>query len=108
MNPGRLRHRITFMHLVKGQNEVGDDVLVERPWKTVWASVEPLKGREYFEARKIESEATHKIIIRYLPGITPDMKIDFKGRIFNFEGPPINPEERNKYLEIYATEVVEK
>lgn len=108
MNPGRLRHRITFLHPVKEKNEVGDTVLAERPWKTVWASVEPLRGREYFEARKIQSEATHKITIRYLTGITPDMKIDFKNRIFEIEGPPINPEERNRYLEIQATEKVER
>lgn len=106
MNPGRLRHRITFLYLAKEQDEVGDTVLVERPWKTVWASVEPLKGREYFEARKIQSEASHKITIRYLPGITPEMKIEFKGRIFDIEGPPINPEERNEYLEMYVIEKV--
>ncbi|MCK9325824.1 MAG: phage head closure protein [Bacteroidales bacterium] len=106
MNPGRLRHRITFSHLVEGENEVGDTVLIEEPFKTVWASVEPLKGRDYFEARKIQSAVTHKIIIRYLSGITPDMKIDFKGRIFEIEGPQINPEERNKYLELYAVEKV--
>lgn len=106
MNPGKLRHRITFLRKVKEKNEVGDTVLVERPWKTVWASVEPLKGREYFEARKIQSEATHKIIIRYLTGVTPDMKIEFKGRIFDIEGPPINPEERNEYLEMYVIEKV--
>jgi SPP1 family predicted phage head-tail adaptor len=93
------------MHLVKDEDEVGDTVLVEEPWKTVWASVEPLKGWEHYEARKIESKATHKIIIRYLPDVTPDMKIEFKGRIFEIEGPPINPEERNEYLEISAVEV---
>ena len=107
MNPGKLRHRITFLHLAESENEVGDTVLVEAPFKTVWASVEPLKGKEYFEARKIQSEATHKITIRYMPGVSPDMKIEFKGRIFEIEGPPINPEERSSYLELYATEKVE-
>ena len=106
MNPGVLRHRITFLHMVEKENEVGDTVFVEEPFKTVWASVEPLRGRDYFEARKIQSEATHKITIRYLPGVTPDMKIEFKGRMFEIEGPPINPGERNRFLEILAKEKV--
>lgn len=106
MNPGKLRHRITFLHKVEEENEVGDTYFAEEAWKTVWASVEPLRGRDYFEARKIQSEATHKITIRYLPGVTPDMKIEFKGRMFEIEGPPINPGERNCFLEIYVKEKV--
>ncbi len=107
MNPGKLRHRITFLHLVERENEVGDTYLVEEPWKTVWASVEPLRGREYYEARKIQSEATHKITIRYLVGIKPDMKIDFKGRMLEIEGPPSNPEERDRFLELLCKEKVQ-
>lgn len=107
MNPGKLRHRITFMHLVKGRNEVGDDILIPAPFITVWASVEPLKGREYLETQKIQPEITYRIIARYLKGITPDMTIEFNKRTFNIQS-ILNVEERNRYLEIYAVEKVEK
>lgn len=107
MNPGRFRHRITFMHLIESMNEVGDDILIEEPFKTVWASMEPLKGREYIEAQKIQPEITYRIIIRYVEGITPDMTIEFKGRKFNIQS-ILNVDERNKFLEIYAVEKVEK
>jgi SPP1 family predicted phage head-tail adaptor len=101
------KHRITFMHLVEGQNEVGDDILVEEPFKTVWAKVGPLKGREYIEARKVQPELTYLFETRYIEGITPDMTIKFKGRAFNIQS-ILNVDERNRFLEIYAVEKVEK
>ena len=107
MNPGRLRHRITFIRFAEGQNEVGDDILIEEPFKTVWAAVEPLKGREYLEAQKIQPEIAYRIIIRYTKGITPDMTIDLRGRKFNIQS-ILNVDERNRFLEIYAVEKVEK
>lgn len=109
MRAGELRHRITILQMVESKNEVKESILIPQPWKTVWASVEPLEiyGRENIEAQKIQPEVRYKITIRYLSGITPEMKIDFKGRIFEIQN-ILNIGERNRYMEIYAVEKVEK
>lgn len=105
MNPGKLRHRITFLRPEEIENEIGETVIDMKPFKTVWGSIEPIKGREYLEARKIQPEVTYRIIVRYIEDITPDMMIEFKGRIFNIQS-ILNIGERNQYMEIYAVEKV--
>ena len=107
MNVGDLRHRITILTTTESTNEAEDTILIPATFKTVWASVSPITGRDYVEAKKYQAELTYKITIRYLRGLTPDMTIQFKGRIFLIQA-IINPLERNEFLEIMAIEKVIK
>jgi SPP1 family predicted phage head-tail adaptor len=43
--------------------------------KTVWAAVQPLRGREFWQAQAVQSESTVKITTRYISGIKPDFQI---------------------------------
>ena len=107
MNIGSLNKRIDILTTTEGTNEVGDTVLVPSVFKTVWASINPVSGRDYIEAKKYQAELTYKITIRYLAGLTPDMSIQFKDRIFLIQD-IINPSEHNESLEIMAIERVIK
>jgi SPP1 family predicted phage head-tail adaptor len=80
-----------------GQSETWSDVM------TVWASIEPLSSRELMAAQAVQSETTHQIRIRYMPGITADMRAVYNGRYFNLAR-PLNTEERNIELVIPAIE----
>lgn len=108
MNPGALRHRITFQKQVETQNDYGEEIKEWIDVKTVWASVNPMSAKEFFAAEKTNSEVTHKIYMRFIRGlnITPDMRIKFKGRYFELIGPPINYEERNKELQLLCKELI--
>ena len=104
MNPGDLNKRIVF------QKSIGGAVVstLDGEWEDVfstWASVKPIIGREYYAAETINSNLTHKITIRYRPGINSKMRIKFKERLFNIVGPPINVDEGNKELVIMASEI---
>lgn len=103
MDIGRTNKRITFCRYEEKENELmqSEQALVEV--KTVWASVEPTRGREYQEAQRVRPELTYKITTRYHKGITPDMFIKFKDRFFNVIS-IINVRERNEMLEIVCTE----
>jgi SPP1 family predicted phage head-tail adaptor len=49
-----------------------------RTWATVdtvWASVEPLSGREALIAKQVDARLTHRVIIRYWAGLTPTHRI---------------------------------
>ena len=102
---GRLRHRITFLKPTDTEkNSFNENVPVYTPFKTVWAAVEPMTGKEYAEAQKIRAETTYNIITRYIPGITSDMKISFRDKEFDIVS-TLNIRELNEQLKIVVSEV---
>ena len=67
--------------------------------REVWADVSPLKGREYWEAKRINPETTYKITIRYFPDLTSDMLIAYGEKLLEIES-IINVDEANVMLEL--------
>jgi SPP1 family predicted phage head-tail adaptor len=108
MLAGRLRHRITIQEYREiGKNEWNEPIFDWADVATVWASVEPIGGREFWASRQVQSEVTHRIRIRHLPGLDPTMRILFRGREFKIEVIR-NIEERNREMEILAVERIEE
>lgn len=107
MDIGRTNKRITFYRYEEKETDLLQTEQVLKEIKTVWASVEPTRGREYQEAQRVRAELTYKIITRYHKGITPDMIIKFKNRYFNIIS-VINVREQNVMLEIICTEKLSK
>lgn len=103
MDIGRTNKRVTFCRYTEKQNGLLQTEKVLEEIKTVWASVEPTRGREYQEAQRIRPELTYKITTRYHKEVTPDMFIKFKDRYFQIVS-IINVRERNEMLEIVCTE----
>lgn len=77
MNAGRLRHRITLQVLTRTTDDFGG---VSEAWADaaiLWASVEPLKGNEYFSATSTKAmpqsvtSVDARMWIRPRPGINP-------------------------------------
>jgi SPP1 family predicted phage head-tail adaptor len=108
MRAGALRHRLRVQHytgLIR--NTAGEEVpdwhdFIPEPR---WASVEPLSGRELIAAQQVNAEVTARVRLRYLPGLTPKMRFLHKERELLIQA-IINPEERNRELEVLVTEVV--
>lgn len=96
---GRLNKRITFYEPIKGKDELGLTRTTLSEIKTVWASVEPTNGREYYEAQKVRSELIWNIFIRYTRSFRPtnDMVIDYNGRKFEIQSIIDNKEEHELY-----------
>lgn len=104
MNPGDLRHRITIQSPTgTAQNQCGEDVPAYTTFATVWAAVEPLRGREYLEAQKIRPEMQYRVRIRYLAGVTTDMQVVYRGKILDIQS-IINVDERNRELHLMCLE----
>ena len=105
MNAGKLRHRVTIQKLEEVDDGYGG---IEEKWQdmiTVWAVVEPLRGNERYTAQQVQAELTHKVTIRYKPGIKPDMRLKYGDRILEIEA-VIDVEERHRWLELLCSEVV--
>lgn len=106
MNPGDLRHRITLQRFTTTVNENGFEVETWDDFKTVWAAVSNLHGREYFAAAAVRQENTVRFTIRYLEGINTSMRILFRGKQYNITAID-NIKYQNRYMEIKALEVKE-
>lgn len=55
------------------------------PWVLVvecWAKVEPIRGREFFSAERVQSEVTTRFTIRNRAGILPTMRVVWRGNAF--------------------------
>lgn len=106
MNPGKLRHRITIQEYIKTRNEYNEIIEDWRDFAKVWASVEPISGKEYWAKHQVQAEITHRIRIRYREGIKPTMRVLFnKNRVFEIES-VINWQEKNIDLQLMCKEVI--
>lgn len=105
MNIGTLRHKILFQSRTISRDTFGAETVTWRTEKTVWASVEPISGREYFLAQQVQSEVTHVIKIRYYDGVRTDWRVIFGSRIFDIKS-VINLKERNNQMALMCREFI--
>lgn len=103
MQAGTLRKRITLQARSIVQDGLGQQVATWTDVSTIWASIEPLGGRELMLAQAIKSESTHKVQTRYRPGVTAAMRIKYGSRIFNIQN-VMDEEERHRLLIINCNE----
>lgn len=106
INPGELRHYVTFQSKTKVQNDYGEEI---DTWKNEFNSriaIYPISGKEFFAAEKVNSEITHKVNMRYIPNqsVRPEMRILFNGRIVEIIS-VINFQERNIELQLLCKEL---
>ena len=104
MEIGELKNRITLQKLIATTNDNGFEVEDWQNYKTVWASVSNLYGKEYFEAAAIQAEKTVKFTIRFIACIDESMRIMFKNKVYNITFID-NIKYQNKFIEIKALEV---
>jgi SPP1 family predicted phage head-tail adaptor len=105
INAGKYRHIIVIQKRNSTQNKYGESTEAWVDFIKVRAGIYPLSGREFFSADAVNSEVSHKVHLRYVPGITPDMRINFNGRFFRIIS-VINFQELNKELQLLCKELV--
>lgn len=103
MDIGRMTQRITFLEATETNNALSQSIIELKEKKTVWASLEPTRGREYQEAQRLRPELTYKIYTRYFPFVTQDTIIKHKGKYYEIQS-VADVKSRHEMLEIYATE----
>lgn len=104
MRAGRLRHRVTIQSVTTNTDSYGQPIESWSTFAEVWAAVEPLTGREYFQAQQLQAEVTYRVRIRYLTGVLPTMRVLHDSRTFEVQA-VINLDERNRELHLMCREV---
>ena len=82
MRAGKLRHRLIVQQLQDTEtlDSVGQPGQTWRTFDHMWGSVEPLSGRELYNAAQVQPDVTHKVTMRYRDGIAAKMRIQHKER----------------------------
>ena len=104
MNAGALRHRCW----IKAPTVTTVNGAVTTTWGTstvCWGSLEPLRGREWFESHLENADITARFRMRYYGGIAPTMRLYYGTRTWEIES-VIDPGERHKELELMLRELV--
>lgn len=85
LSAGRLRHRVTLQSRSAGADEWGAPATAWQDVATVWASVEPVTGREFFAGAQTQTSVTSKVIVRSGVAATPAMRVVCDGRTLQVE-----------------------
>lgn len=102
MTAGRLRHKVSIESETVTNDAQGGII---RTWAHVFyafASIAPIRGKEYFQSQQMQSDTSHKITLRYnseTSTITTAHRIAFDSRCFNIQS-IIDINERNKIIEL--------
>jgi SPP1 family predicted phage head-tail adaptor len=80
MDAGKLRERVTVQIASGTTNALGETVLAWADSSAVWASVEGVSAREALTAGQQETTVSHRVRLRYLPGLTQNMRFSWRSR----------------------------
>jgi SPP1 family predicted phage head-tail adaptor len=106
LNTGDCRNRIIIEQPVVIKDEL-NQVIETEDWQVVkkaWSMIKTMKGSEYIEASAEQATRVYRFVIPYTSGITEEMRINMKGRIFDIIEPPMNDDEMYQTLTIIAKE----
>lgn len=75
MQAGRLRHRVTIQGQGSGQSSTGEPNGAWAEVGTYWASVEPLRGREFLESRSQQALVDTRVKMRFNRVVKTKMRL---------------------------------
>jgi len=105
INPGRLKTSVVIQQKRAGRDTKG--ARTAESWTTlatVWAEVLPLAGREGWNAKQIDAELTHRMVMRYRSDVTSRNRLKIGTTLLNIVGPPKNVGGANVILELDCVE----
>ena len=97
---GRLRCRVQLQTPDVVSNAFGEEVRDWRTYLTTWASIEPVRATERWNAEQSQAETTHIVGMRrpFKQTVRAGDRIVYQGRIFEIEGQPRDVFERQRLL----------
>ncbi len=114
MNPGTLRHWLTFETLYSGQDSDG---ATTEEWVPAFSvnhrmpcQVIALSGRELIAAQAVQSKVSTRIVARYRPGFSAVMRAWFQDPlaypgsvVFNIEAVVPDPDSRRRFVTLLCS-----
>ena len=80
IDPGRMRERVTVQIASGTTNALGETVMTWADSTAVWASVDGVSSREQLLSGQNQIAISHRVQLRYLPGLTQSMRFSWRNR----------------------------
>ncbi len=100
---GEMRHRLRLEAQSRAPDGGGGATVSWGLAAEVWGAVVPLSGSERVEADGLKGQLTHQIVIRYRPGVLPEMRFMMGTRAFDIRS-VIDVSERRRFLKCLVEE----
>lgn len=101
----QMRDRVTIQSRTQTRDTRGGTVDTWAEVAEVWARVEPLSGREFWQAQQAQAQTTHKVTIRYYDGLTSTHRLLYGSRVLNIDS-VIDVESRKREHQLLCKEEV--
>lgn len=99
----RLRNKVTIQTPTETVDSYGDVTTTWATFAITWASIVPLNGTEFYQARQADSFVNVRIRIRHIDNITTKMRVLWGSRVYDIDS-IINPMERDKEIILMCRE----
>lgn len=99
---GTLDKRVTILKYEDVENEYNFTQKKLIPFLRIWARIEPLRGKDYYEQYKDKTEDFIKITVRYRESIDNSMLIKYKNKLYEINT-IIDPYEAHVKLELMCS-----
>jgi SPP1 family predicted phage head-tail adaptor len=86
-------------------NDIGEPTLTWSTFATRWIALLPLSGAERVASLQNEGTVTHRVRMRYTPGLKPKMRMQSEGRTFEIDS--VVERGRREEHELLVTENVD-
>ncbi|TYR78440.1 head-tail adaptor protein [Priestia megaterium] len=97
------KHRISIVELKA--NPGPEPGTSEQEFTKAWADIKTMKGREYNESVIAGNLGISRFIIRYIPNIKANMKVKYKGNVYDIES-ITNDDEQNRTITIIGKAIL--
>lgn len=92
-------HRVTIQQKTATRNSIGEEVVTWVTLAEVWASVSPLRGREFFASAQMTATVDTRIEIAYRTDVVPEMRVLHRDVPYDVRS-VIDPNTRHEKLEL--------
>lgn len=105
MEAGDFRHRVALQSPQETQDpQTGEMVISWQTQATVWASIRPLRAREFIAAQATQSQVTTEIFIRYR-AVDPTWRAvhmvnGVPGTVYNIHGVMADPHSGREHVKL--------
>jgi len=85
-----LRHRVTVQEYTESRDQFNNST--GKAWvtyKTLWGKLSGFSGKDLIAAKAAGSEVIARLKLRKREDITTEMRVQFKGKIYQITSPPM-------------------
>lgn len=84
----RLDRQVVIQTFSEERDAAGQPVKTWSTFATVWAEKRDMRGSERFDAQQIVDDEVATFVIRWLAGVTAEMRVVADGRTYEIVGAP--------------------